>query len=178
MRNVSFAIDRMSARSVSSQRPATCDLRPAACSPRILTPDSRILCPFPNATLSGDVPVPLLVALGGAIGSVARYLLAGFVHRFASPYFPFGTFVVNIVGCLVFGTIFALSEQRFVIGPPLRAFLLIGVLGGFTTFSSFTFETFQLLRDGELMLAGANAVGQIVVGLVAFWLGTIVVRAL
>ena len=115
--------------------------------------------------------VPLLVALGGAIGSVARYLLAGAVHRFTSPYFPYGTFVVNVAGCLLFGIIFALGEERFVIGPPLRAFLLIGVLGGFTTFSSFTFETFQLLRDGELLLAGVNAVGQVVIGLVAFWIG-------
>jgi CrcB protein len=124
------------------------------------------------------VAIPLLIALGGAIGSVARYALAGAVHRFASPYFPYGTFVVNITGCLVFGAIFALSEQRFVIGPPVRAFLLIGVLGGFTTFSSFTFETFQLVRDGEMLLAAANAVGQLVVGLAAFWLGTAVVRVL
>jgi CrcB protein len=124
------------------------------------------------------VAIPLLIALGGAIGSVARYALAGAVHRFASPYFPYGTFVVNITGCLVFGAIFALSEQRFVIGPPVRAFLLIGVLGGFTTSSSFTFETFQLVRDGEMLLAAANAVGQLVVGLAAFWLGTAVVRVL
>ena len=124
------------------------------------------------------VAVPLLVALGGAIGSVARYLLTGAVHRFASPYFPYGTFVVNVSGCLLFGIIFALGEERFVIGPPLRAFLLIGVLGGFTTFSSFTFESFQLLRDGELLLASANAVGQLVVGLFAFWVGVTVVRAI
>jgi CrcB protein len=124
------------------------------------------------------VPVPLLVALGGAIGSAARYALAGAVHRFAPPYFPYGTFVVNVAGCLAFGFIFAVSEQRFVIGPPLRAFLLVGVLGGFTTFSSFTFETFQLLRDGELLLSGINAVGQLIVGLTAFWLGTTIVRAL
>jgi fluoride exporter len=124
------------------------------------------------------VAVPLLVAFGGAIGSLARYLLAGAVHRFTSPYFPYGTFVVNVTGCLVFGALFAISEERFVIGPPLRAFLLIGVLGGFTTFSSFTFETFQLLRDGELLMAGANAVGQVVVGLAAFWIGATIVRAL
>ena len=122
--------------------------------------------------------IPLLVALGGAIGSTARYLLAGAVHRFASPYFPYGTFVVNVAGCLLFGVIFALGEERFVIGPSARAFLLIGVLGGFTTFSSFTFETFQLLRDGELLLAAANAVGQLVAGLAAFWVGMTVVRGL
>jgi fluoride exporter len=124
------------------------------------------------------VRVPLLVALGGAIGSVARYLLAGAVHRVASPYFPYGTFVVNVVGCFVFGVIFAISEERSSLGPGLRAFLLIGVLGGFTTFSSFTFETFQLARDGETMLAAANAVGQVAVGLASFWAGATIVRAL
>jgi fluoride exporter len=127
---------------------------------------------------SPAVIVPLLVALGGALGSLARYALAGAVHRFTSPYFPFGTFVVNVVGCLAFGAVFAVSDERFVMGPPLRAFLLIGVLGGFTTFSSFTFETFQLVRDGELLLAAANAIGQLVIGLVAFWLGVTAVRAL
>jgi fluoride exporter len=121
--------------------------------------------------------VPAVIALGGALGSVARYLVAGLVHRYASPYFPYGTFVVNVAGCLLFGAIFGLSEQRFVVGPTMRAFLLIGVLGGFTTFSSFTFETFQLLRDGEFLLAAANSVGQVVIGLAAFWIGTVAIRA-
>jgi fluoride exporter len=120
--------------------------------------------------------VPVVIALGGALGSLARYLVAGAVHRYSSPYFPYGTFVVNIAGCLLFGVIFGLSEHRFVVGPTMRAFLLIGVLGGFTTFSSFTFETFQLLRDGELLLAVVNSVGQVLIGLVAFWLGTVVAR--
>jgi len=109
---------------------------------------------------------------------VARYLLAGVVHRVSSPYFPYGTFVVNVLGCLAFGAIFALSEERAAVGSSARAFLLVGVLGGFTTFSSFTFETFQLIRDGELLLASANAVGQVVIGLGAFWAGTTLVRAL
>jgi fluoride exporter len=122
------------------------------------------------------VIAPLLVAIGGAIGSVARYLLAGAVHRVASPYFPYGTFVVNVVGCLIFGVVFGISEQRFTVGPNLRAFVLIGILGGFTTFSSFTFETFQLLRDGEILLTAANAIGQVTIGLAAFWLGTVAVR--
>jgi fluoride exporter len=120
--------------------------------------------------------IPISVAVGGALGSLARYLLAGLVHRVAPPYFPYGTFVVNVLGCLAFGAIFGLSEHRFVLGPTSRAFLLIGVLGGFTTFSSFTFETFQLLRDGELLLAGLNAAGQLFLGLFAFWLGVIVSR--
>jgi len=118
----------------------------------------------------------LLIALGGSIGAVARYGLSGLVQRFTSPYFPFGTFTVNIVGCLVFGILAGIAEQRFALGPQARAFLLIGVLGGFTTFSSFTYETFQLLRDAEIARAALNAFGQVIVGLVALWAGFVVAR--
>ncbi|PYR92703.1 MAG: fluoride efflux transporter CrcB [Acidobacteria bacterium] len=120
----------------------------------------------------------LLIALGGSIGAVARYGLAGLVQRFTTPYFPFGTFVVNMVGCFVFGILAGVAEHRFALGPQARAFLLIGVLGGFTTFSSFSFETFQLLRDAEIMRASVNAVGQLVVGLFAMWIGFVVARLL
>lgn len=116
------------------------------------------------------------IALGGAVGSVARYALAGLVQRYTSPYFPYGTFAVNIVGCLVFGIIFGLTEQRFAISPAMRAFLLIGVLGGFTTFSSYTFESFQLIRDAEFLRASVNAAGQVLLGLVFFWVGYLVNR--
>jgi CrcB protein len=120
----------------------------------------------------------LLVALGGSIGAVARYGLAGLVQRFTTPYFPFGTFVVNSVGCLVFGILAGVAEQRFALGPQGRAFLLIGILGGFTTFSSFSFETFQLLRDAEFMRASLNGAGQVVVGLGAMWAGFVLARLL
>ena len=120
----------------------------------------------------------LLIALGGSIGAVARYGLAGLVQRFTTPYFPFGTFVVNMVGCFVFGILAGGAEHPFALGPQVRAFLLIGVLGGFTTFSSFSFETFQLLRDAEIMRASVNAVGQLVVGLFAMWIGFVVARLL
>lgn len=118
----------------------------------------------------------LLVAIGGAIGAVSRYGLGGLVHRYASPHFPYGTFAVNVLGCLVFGLLAGLSEQRFVLGPQARAFLLIGILGGFTTFSSFTFESFQLLRDGELARGFANIAGQVVIGLAALWTGFVLAR--
>jgi CrcB protein len=111
------------------------------------------------------------VAAGGAIGSAARYLMAGLVHRYTSAYFPYGTFAVNTLGCLLFGVIFGLTEQRFVISPAVRAFLLIGVLGGFTTFSSYAFESFQLMRDAQYLRASVNVAGQVVLGLVSFWLG-------
>ncbi len=119
----------------------------------------------------------LLVAVGGALGSVARYALGGFVHRYTPSSFPYGTFVVNATGCLVFGVIAGLFEERTVIGPAARTFLLIGVLGGFTTFSSFTFETFGLLRDAEIGRALANAAGQVMIGLLALWAGYVLARA-
>src|SRR5207237_10691651 len=118
------------------------------------------------------------VALGGSIGAVARYGLAGLVQQFTTPYFPFSTFVVNMVGCFVFGILAGVAEHRFALGPQARAFLLIGVLGGFTTFSSFSFETFQLLRYAEIMRASVNAVGQLVAGLFAMWIGFVVARLL
>ncbi len=117
-----------------------------------------------------------LVGVGGALGAVARYGLGGLVHRYTSPHFPYGTFVVNVSGCLVFGVLAGLAEQRFVLGPQARAFLLIGILGGFTTFSSFTFESFQLLRDAEYARAIANVAGQVLVGLIALWAGFVVAR--
>lgn len=116
------------------------------------------------------------VALGGAIGSSARYLLGGLVHRYTPAYFPYGTFAVNILGCLLFGLIIGVAEPRTTLGPAARAFLLIGVLGGFTTFSSFTFETFALLRDAELTRAAVNAIGQLIIGLVALWAGYVAGR--
>ncbi len=120
----------------------------------------------------------VLVAVGGAIGSTLRYALDGAVYRWLPPTFPFGTFVVNVTGCAVFGLLLGVGEQRLVVGSPARTFLLIGVLGGFTTFSSFAFETVQLLRDGEWMLGAGNVVGQVVLGLAALWIGFALGRAL
>ena len=116
----------------------------------------------------------LLVGIGGAIGSVARFILSSFVHRFAIPLFPFGTFAVNFLGCVVFGIIVGLAQERFLLRPDTRAFLLIGVLGGFTTFSTFAFETFELLRDGQFLWAGLNIAGQVTAGIVGLWAGYVI----
>jgi len=109
----------------------------------------------------------LLVGAGGAIGSAARYLLSTFVLRLSGSLFPFGTFAVNLLGCIVFGVIAGAADQRVPLGSAPRAFLLVGVLGGFTTFSSYAFESFALIRDGQFVAATANIVGQVVVGLIA-----------
>lgn len=114
----------------------------------------------------------LLVGAGGFLGSIGRYLVGGWVHR-AVPFavFPYGTLVVNVLGCLVIGLAGGLAESRQLFGPELRVFLLIGVLGGFTTFSSFAFESLALARDAEVARAFANVAAQVVLGLAAAWLG-------
>jgi len=112
------------------------------------------------------------VGIGGFIGSLFRFGVSGFVHRllpFAA--FPYGTLAVNVSGCLVIGILSGLAESRQVIGPELRLFLFLGVLGGFTTFSTFGYETIELLRDAEHFRAGANVALHIAVGLLAVWLG-------
>jgi len=118
----------------------------------------------------------LLIAIGGALGSVARYLFSSAVLRATGSLFPVGTFAVNAVGCVVFGVIAGLAERRFGFGPHARMFLLVGVLGGFTTFSSFAFESMQLLRDDQFVAAAVNIVGQVVAGLVGLWIGFITIR--
>jgi CrcB protein len=90
--------------------------------------------------------------------------------------FPIGTFSVNMLGCFVIGFLGQLSESRGLFQSDARLFLFVGVLGGFTTFSSFGFETFQLMRDGEFLYAGMNAVLQVVLGLLLVWLGWVLGR--
>ena len=85
--------------------------------------------------------------------------------------FPFGTFAVNLIGCIVFGLIAGAADQRVPLGSAPRAFLLVGVLGGFTTFSSYAFESFWLLRDGQVVAALLNIVGQVVLGIVGVAIG-------
>lgn len=112
-----------------------------------------------------------LIAIGGAVGSVARSLLSTSVLRVTGLLFPIGTFVVNVVGCLLFGAIVGAAQVRFVLSPEARAFLLVGILGGFTTFSSYTFESVGLMQDGRFLAATLNIVGQVIVSLVAYWVG-------
>ncbi|MFN7914873.1 MAG: fluoride efflux transporter CrcB [Vicinamibacterales bacterium] len=111
----------------------------------------------------------LLIAIGGAVGSVCRYLVTSAVLRALGTLFPAGTFVVNVVGCLVFGVITGLAQDRITLSPDARAFLLAGVLGGFTTFSSYMNESAVLVREGQFLWAGLNLGGQVAVGFVAFW---------
>jgi CrcB protein len=140
----------------------------------------------------GSVPSPatpalavLIVGLGGFVGSALRYLLGGWVQRVAPVAdFPAGTFVVNVLGCLAIGIVAGLVELRHGLGPSVRLFLLVGLLGGFTTFSSFAWETLELARSagagaaGALPLAFANVALQVVLGLAAAWAGLALTRLL
>ncbi|HEY2964534.1 MAG TPA: fluoride efflux transporter CrcB [Pyrinomonadaceae bacterium] len=120
----------------------------------------------------------ILIALAGLVGTVLRYWLSGLVARRFGETFPWGTMAVNLIGCFVTGAVFYLSEERFLINPALRTVILIGLLGGFTTFSSYGLQTFTLLRDGEFGLATLNVALSNVVGLLMVWAGYVSSKAL
>ena len=111
------------------------------------------------------------IALAGSLGALARYGAAGAVQRLFGDEFPWGTLVVNALGCFAFGMVWALAEDRLVISGETRFILLTGFLGAFTTFSTFAFETSDMLRDSQWMLAAANLGGQNLLGLFCVFLG-------
>ena len=114
----------------------------------------------------------LLVALGGAVGSVARYKLSGLIlHHTIDWRFPAGTFAVNVLGCLAAGVLAGLAEKHDMLSADARLLLFTGLLGGFTTFSAFGLETMHLLKRGEIAVAAANVVLSVAAGLVALWIG-------
>ena len=114
----------------------------------------------------------LLVGLGGFLGAIARYKLGGFIlHMTAQDRLPFGTFVVNILGCLIVGVLAGVAERYDAFGPDTRLFLFTGLLGGFTTFSAFGLEAMHLIRRGDLGAAALYAGGSVVLGITAVWLG-------
>lgn len=113
-----------------------------------------------------------IVGSGGFVGAMARYGLSGLVYRQMSlAVFPYGTLVVNLVGCFLIGLLAGLAESRQLFGPHFRTFALIGVLGGFTTYSTFAFETFAMIRGTEYLRAAGNIGVHIVLGLALVWLG-------
>src|SRR6476469_710740 len=113
----------------------------------------------------------LFVGLGGFVGTLARYWLSGLVARRYGETFPFGTLVVNAVGCFVIGFLFYYFYDRSLANPTFRTVIFIGLLGGFTTFSSYGLQTFTLLRDGQIGLATLNVAVSNVAGLLMVWMG-------
>ena len=113
------------------------------------------------------------IFLGGGLGSIARFGASGLVARWFGETFPWGTLLVNISGCLaigLFGTLTA-PEGRWMVSPTLRQFFMIGICGGYTTFSSFSLQTLSLAEEGEWARAGANVVASVVLCLAAVWVG-------
>ena len=120
-----------------------------------------------------------LVGIGGFLGAVSRYGLSGLVHQVLKrPGFPFGTLSVNVLGSLLIGVAMGLVETTEWITPSLRLLLLIGFLGGFTTFSTFSYETLALFRHGEISFGLLNLAVHLVGGLIAVWLGLLAGRAI
>ena len=120
----------------------------------------------------------LLVGLGGFVGTLGRYWLSGLIARRYGETFPYGTLVVNALGCFVIGFLFYFFYERSLTAPTSRTVIFIGLLGGFTTFSSYGLQTFTLLRDGEVLLALANIAASNVLCLVLVWLGFTLAKAI
>ncbi|MBO6536346.1 MAG: fluoride efflux transporter CrcB [Balneolaceae bacterium] len=121
----------------------------------------------------------LAIGSGGFIGSIARYLLSTAVQNQLKPeQFPIGIFVVNILGCLLIGFLAGLFELKSWMNVELRLFVFVGLLGGFTTFSTFANDTFLLGKQGEMLAALINSGGQVLVGLLCVWLGYLLTRLL
>jgi CrcB protein len=119
------------------------------------------------------------VGVAGFFGALARYGLEGFVSHRSEGSFPWGTLIVNVSGSLVLGFLFAvLIEGRVVVVPWLRTAMTVGFVGAYTTFSTLTLETFRLIEEGSIGLAGANAFGSLAVGLVAVYAGVVLGRVI
>jgi CrcB protein len=119
-----------------------------------------------------------LVFVGGGLGAVLRIAAALWVDQRLGPPFPWGTFVVNATGCFAVGLVATLADERALLSPPARLFLVGGILGGYTTFSTFGLETWRLLAEGQPLPALANAAASLVVGLLAVIAGVLLGRML
>ena len=119
----------------------------------------------------------LLVAVGGAIGAAVRYLIGAWVMAHLGPDFPWGTFIINVSGSFLIGVVLALV-QGGVLPSGARLFVAVGILGGYTTFSTYGYETMGLISDGDLRGALLNALGQVLAGLTAVYFGVVIGRVL
>ncbi|MBU1041104.1 MAG: fluoride efflux transporter CrcB [Proteobacteria bacterium] len=119
----------------------------------------------------------LMLAVAGTLGTLARYWLSGAVYGIMGREFPWGTAAVNLLGCLLFGLVWVMADERQLLGPETRLVILVGFMGAFTTFSSLIFETGELMRGAQWAYAAINLVGQNILGFVAFAIGASIGRA-
>jgi CrcB protein len=113
----------------------------------------------------------IFIGLAGLVGTLCRYWLSGVLARRYGETFPTGTLAVNVAGCFLIGFLFYMFQERYVVGQTARTVVLVGFLGGFTTFSSYGLQTFTLLRDGEFAYAAANVFASNLLGLLMVWGG-------
>ena len=113
----------------------------------------------------------LSLIIGGASGTVARYIFSGAIHRVAGASFPYGTLVVNLVGCFLLGFLATIAQEKFLLGTNARLFLMIGFCGAFTTFSTFMLETFTVIRGGESLRAFLNVSLSVMLGFLLLRIG-------
>jgi fluoride exporter len=119
----------------------------------------------------------LLIGFAGLAGTLGRYFMSGvFARRFGES-FPVGTIIINVFGCFLAGFLFYLMQERSLVSETVRLAIMVGFLGGFTTFSAFGLQTFTLFRDGEVFLAFLNLAVSNVVGLFTVWIGFLLARA-
>ena len=120
------------------------------------------------------------IAVGGALGSVARYGCSSLAAAWVGETFPWGPLVVNVAGSAVIGFFATLTgpDGRVLVSPDVRQFVMVGICGGYTTFSSFSLQTLNLVRDGDMLAAGGNIMGSVVLCLAAVWLGHVAAAAL
>ncbi|MCT3744680.1 fluoride efflux transporter CrcB [Elizabethkingia anophelis] len=117
-----------------------------------------------------------LIGLGGAIGSICRYLLQMLIRKQWATTFPLGTFAINILGCFIIGILYGLTTKNTGIPEEWRLFLIVGVCGGFTTFSSYSYESIMLLRNGDYLYFFAYVILSVAIGLLATFLGMMLIR--
>jgi CrcB protein len=119
----------------------------------------------------------LLIGFAGLVGTLGRYCLADLFGRRFGESFPIGTIIINVVGCFLAGLLFYILQERHLVSETVRLAIMVGLLGGFTTFSAFGLQTFTLFRDGEVFLAFANLIVSNVLGLFFVWVGFLLARA-
>lgn len=118
----------------------------------------------------------VLVAIGGGIGATSRYLVSNWAAQRFGADFPYGTLLVNVVGCFIIGAFMTLITERIIVSPYWRLLITVGFVGGLTTFSSYSYETFKLLQDANVTMAMYNIMLNLVVGFLATWLGITAAR--
>lgn len=120
----------------------------------------------------------IVISVGAAIGGAFRYGLASFIQKRVESFFPYGTLIVNILGSFALGFIMYYLDEKEILSPQMRLFLTVGLCGGFTTFSTFSYETLNLMRNSQFLLASANVLGNVFICLIAIYLAYIFSKAI